>query len=184
MATGKDTGADVLPRLKGVFPGHVHEVSRASTAHADHTALGQGFHEAVAKLYRLLDGGRTGGGEVVGMDMHVPQPRQEIGPVQVDHLCLVRIGGAAALAYLYNTSVLHGHTSSRQGLRMHTVNDIGIDQHHTHRHLIDTNVACWVSSSALKADLPIIAAESQAFRPYRPWGQTAARRHCCTSAAQ
>src|SRR6266571_8230886 len=136
MATGKDTGADVLPRIKGVFPGHVHEVSRASTAHADYTALSQGFHEAEAKLHRLLDGGGTGGGEVVGMDMHVPQPRQEIGPVQVNHLCLVRIGGTPAIEHLYNTSVLYGHTGSRQGTRMHTVNDIGIDQHHTHRYLI------------------------------------------------
>ena len=72
MATGKDPRADVLPRIKGVFPGHVHEVSRASTAHADHTTLGQGFHEAVAKLHRLLDGRGFGCGEVVGMDMHVP----------------------------------------------------------------------------------------------------------------
>src|SRR5215813_7890576 len=141
MATGKDARANVLPCIKGMFPGHVHEVSRASTAHADHTALGQSFHEAVAKLHRLLDGGRTGGGEVVGMDMHVPQPRQEIGPLQVDHLCLVRIGGTTTLEHLHNTSVLHGHTGSCHGLRMHTVNDIGIDQHHTHRHLIDANVA-------------------------------------------
>jgi hypothetical protein len=80
VATGKDTRANILPGIKGVFPGYVHEVSRASAAYADYTALGQSFHEVMAKLYCLLDGGRTGGGEVVGMDMHVPQPWQEIGP--------------------------------------------------------------------------------------------------------
>ena len=92
--------------------------------------------------------------------------------MQVDHLCLVRIGGATTLAHLHNTSVLHGHTGSRQGTRMHTVNDIGIDQHHTHRHLIDTNVAGWASSSAARLwrQFPIMAAESRAFTPYRPWG--------------
>ena len=62
--------------------------------------------------------------------------------MQVEHLCLVRIGGATTLEYLHNTSVLHDHAGSRQGTRMHAVNDIGIDQHHTHRHLIDTSVAC------------------------------------------
>src|SRR5215468_10655717 len=33
---------------------------------------------------------------------------------------------------------------------MHTVNDIGIEQHHTHRHLIDTNVAGRAKSSAAR----------------------------------
>src|SRR4029453_18703680 len=61
MTAGKDAGTDILPRIKGVFPGHVHEVGRASTTYADHTALGQGFHEAVAKLHSLLDGGRIDG---------------------------------------------------------------------------------------------------------------------------
>src|SRR5262249_41827337 len=78
------------------------------------------------------------------------QPWQEIGPLQVNHLCLVRIGGATTLEHLYNTSVLHGHTGSRQGTRLHTVNDIGIEQHHTHRHLIDTDIACQVSGSAAR----------------------------------
>src|SRR2546427_9992276 len=102
MATGKDTRADVLPRIKGVFPGHVHEVSRASTAHAHYTALSQGFHEAVAKLHRLLDGGRTGVGEVVGLDMHVPQSVQEIGPVPNTCLCLLRVGVTPTIATLPN----------------------------------------------------------------------------------
>ena len=70
--------------------------------------------------------------------------------MQVEHLCLVRIGGTTTLEHLHDTSVLHGHTGSRQGMRMHTVNDIGIAQHHTHRHLIDTNVAGKAKSSAAR----------------------------------
>src|SRR5262245_49663462 len=107
MATGKDAGTDVLPRIKGMFPGYIHKIGRASTAYTDHPTLGQGFHEAMAKLHCLLNGGRTVGSEVIRMDMHVPQPWQEIGPVQVDYLCVAQVGSTPALEHLHNPSMLH-----------------------------------------------------------------------------
>src|SRR5439155_22872131 len=95
MAAGKNAGPHILPRIESTLPGHVHEKGRPSTAHANNSALGQGFHEAVAKLHRLLDRRRTRRGEVVGVDMHVSQPGEQIRLLQVDHL---RLTGVRSMA--------------------------------------------------------------------------------------
>src|SRR5215510_8334105 len=86
MAAGKHTRSHVLPRIESTLPDYIHEIGCPSTADADNPTLSQGCHEVIAKLHGLLDRRRTRRGKIVGVDMHVPQPGEEIRPLQVDHL--------------------------------------------------------------------------------------------------
>jgi hypothetical protein len=49
----------------------------------------------VAEDDRLLDDGGAGGCQVVGMDVDIPQPRQEVGALKIDGLGFSREALAA-----------------------------------------------------------------------------------------
>ena len=126
-------GAHVLARVEGPLPRHVHEVGRARAAHADHAALGQGLHEAMAEDRGLLGDGGAGGRQVVGMDVDVPQPGQEIGAAEIDDLGVPRVGRSAAREHLHDAAAVDDDAGAGNGAGRDAVDHRRIGQHASHR---------------------------------------------------
>jgi hypothetical protein len=132
VPAGEEPGTDVLARVEGTLPRHVHEMRGARASEPDHPTLRQGLHHAVAEDRRLLRDRRAGGREVVRVDVDVPQPREQIGPGQIDDLGLAGVGRPARVEHFHDAALLDGDAGPRHRPRVDAVEHRGIGQDALH----------------------------------------------------
>src|SRR5262245_30479983 len=121
--------AHVPARVERAFPGHVHEVRGAGAPHAYDARLGERLHQALAKRDGLVDhiGARLS--HIVGMNMDIPEPRQEIPALEVDHLGVPGVGRMGSSEDFVNPSPLDHDAATSDGLLAHAVDDVRVGQH-------------------------------------------------------
>ena len=125
--------ARVLTRLEGPLPRDVHEVRRARAPHADHPALGERLHQAMAEDGGLLGDGGAGRRQVVGVDVDVPQAGQEIGALEIDDPRVARVGRPARAQHFHDAPAVDGDAGAREGPRTEAVDHRRVREHGSHR---------------------------------------------------
>ena len=155
-AAGEHAGSLQPARRERVPPGHVHEVARAAAPDADHTGLGHAAHQVLAEAGRLLCHRDVRIADVVRMNVDVPQPGQQVRPLQVDHPRPVTARRAPAARDLRDASVLHDHARPPDRLRVDAIDQRGVRKHKAH--------SCLQSRLSLTGPL----ASGQAATAFRP----------------
>ena len=136
VARREYSGPDVLPAFEGALPRDVHEMRGAGAPHTDHPALRQGFHQPMAEGDGLLDDRGARGRQVVGMDVDVPEPGQEVGPSEIGDLGSPRIRSAARVENLRDASILDGDARAGNRPRVDAVDEGCIGQHALHGSIV------------------------------------------------
>jgi hypothetical protein len=85
----------MLSGVEGPFPCDVHETMGARAAQPNNAGFGKRRREPVAEQGHLIGERHLVEGQVIGMDVHVPEAGHQIPAFQIDHL---RIAGAARLS--------------------------------------------------------------------------------------
>ena len=86
IATGKDPWPDELSSVIGPFQGHVDKVRHPRRADARDPGLRQALGGVGGILYGQFRQRGIGQTRPFEMHVHIPQPRQQIGALQVDDL--------------------------------------------------------------------------------------------------
>ena len=91
--------------------------------------LRQRLHQALAKYDGLVDNAGACLCQIVGMNMDIPESRQEIRAAQVHHFGVAPVGRMAPVEDLGNPSSLDHDAATSYGLLGHTVDDVRVGQH-------------------------------------------------------
>ena len=133
MARCEETRAEVLARLERALPRHIHVVVRAGAAEADDARLEQAGLQAMPEQRHLVGQRHLGQREVVGMDVHVPQARQQVRTLEVDRLGVADRSCGAAAEDLLDAAVLEQHRAVGLGDRLNAVDQRRVGQKRSHR---------------------------------------------------
>src|SRR4029450_11968325 len=91
--------------------------------------LGQRLHQALTKRDGLVDHIGTRLGDIVGMNMDIPEPRQEIRALEVDHVGVPGVGRMGSIEDFVNPSSLDHDAATNYGLLAPAVDDVRVGQH-------------------------------------------------------
>src|SRR5215469_5797566 len=111
ITAGEEPRADMLSGIKGPLPCDVHKVMGAGAAQSDNAGFGKRGREPVAKQGHLIGKRHLIEGQVIGMDMNVPQAGHQIPAFEIDDM---RVAGAAHLSAWQDgadTAILDEHST-------------------------------------------------------------------------
>src|ERR1700726_3098835 len=95
ITAGEQPRADMLSGVEGPLPWDVHEGRSAGAAQSDNAGFGKRGREPVAEQGHLIGERHLVEGQVIGMDVRVPEAGHQIPAFEIDHL---RVAGAARLS--------------------------------------------------------------------------------------
>src|SRR5258707_8239151 len=126
ITAGEQPRADMLSGVEGPLPCDVHEVMGPGAAHSDNAGFGKRDREPVAEQGYLIGERHLLEGQVIGMDVHVPEAGHQIPAFEIDHL---RVAGAARLSAWQDgadAAILDQHGTIRPYLGLDTVDQVSM----------------------------------------------------------
>src|SRR6516164_5384992 len=124
ITAGEQPRADMLSGVEGPLPCDVHEVMGAGAAHSDNAGFGKRGREPVAEQGHLIGERHLVEGQVIRMNVHVPEAGHQIPAFEIDHL---RVAGAARLSAWQDgadATILDQHGTIRPYLGLDAVDQI------------------------------------------------------------
>src|SRR5215472_3540630 len=124
ITAGEQPRAEMLSGVEGPLPCDVHEVMGAGAAQSDNAGFGKRGRELVAEQGHLIGERHLVERQVIGMDMHVPEPGHQIPAFEIDYL---RVAGAALLSAWQDgadAAILDQHGTIRPYLGLDAVDQV------------------------------------------------------------
>jgi hypothetical protein len=114
----------MLSGVEGPLPCDVHEVMGPGAAQSDNAGFGKRGREPVAEQGHLIGERHLVEGQVIGMDVHVPEAGHQIPAFEIDH---PRVAGAARLCAWQDgadAAILDQHGTIRPYLGLDAVDQV------------------------------------------------------------
>src|SRR5215469_16190018 len=124
ITAGEQPRADMLSGVEGPLPCDVHEVMGAGAAQSDNPGFGKRGREPVAEQGHLIGERHLVEGQVIGMDVHVPEAGHQIPAFKIDHLRIAGTDGLSAWQNGADTAILDQHGTIRPYLGLDAVDQV------------------------------------------------------------
>src|SRR5947207_8719121 len=124
ITAGEQPRADMLSGVEGPLPCDVHEVMCAGAAQSNNPGFGKRGREPVAEQGHLIGERHLVEGQVIGMDVHVPETGHQKPAFEINHL---RVASAARLSAWQDgadAAILDQHSTIRPYLGLDAVDQV------------------------------------------------------------
>ena len=132
MSAGEHARAGNIAGVEDALPCHVHEVGRAAATHAGDSRFGQSQGEGAAEVGGFLRRSGAGRHRILGMDVDVPEARQKVGTVQINHPRVAHAIRIRSRVDVNDAVVLDDDRCVSVDSQVDRIDQIGVGEHQWH----------------------------------------------------
>jgi hypothetical protein len=155
ITAGEQPRADMLCGIEGPLPCDVHEMMGAGAAQSDNAGFGKGGRKPVAEQGHLIGERHLVEGQVIGMDVHVPEAGHQIPAFEIDHPCVAATAHLSAWQDGANAAILDQHGSIRPYLGLDAVDQVRMGKDCLHYGLFRLKLEILGSNSGTEAQIGV-----------------------------
>src|SRR6266436_7015896 len=155
ITAGEQPRANMLSGVEGPLPCDVHEVMGAGAAQSDNAGFGKRGREPVAEQGHLIGERHLVEGQVIGMDVHVPETGHQKPAFEIDYL---RVASAARLSAWQDgadAAILDQHGTIRPYLGLDAVDQVRMRKDCLHYGLFRLKLEILGSNSGTEAKIGV-----------------------------